>query len=251
MHGPFVLGDLLGITPIHSMHAADNMSLGRSAISKYFIASLCYTVFAVPVASCRISGEEAPEKKGTRILPTNEDYFAASCLGFDTCELECPAGATFKRYPGGSTKGTYSAGCFRLGSSYSGGSNHGPVVRWNNEGEREYAEFLLGKDDGVRIVWNRFGTKVVQQYRSENQLHGPHSSWYASGAIAVKGGFYKGRVCGLWRCWRESGELQPCDNVVDGEINPRNSLGNILRVYGCEKKGDSYICLRDCEDELE
>ena len=56
-------------------------------------------------------------------------------------------------------------------------------------------------------MWSKDGTLILEEHHQNGQRHGPYKSWWNNGALKEQGLYEADKRVGIYRWFRESGEL--------------------------------------------
>ncbi|MEM9544935.1 MAG: toxin-antitoxin system YwqK family antitoxin [Bacteroidota bacterium] len=131
---------------------------------------------------------------------------------------------------------------------YTGDSlKHGEYKRYSQGGILlEQANYVEGKLNGERIIYNAKGEKEVSEIYENNELNGPFKEFHPNGKLKFLGTYTKNVLAGKVNVFYPSGkikeEVQFADNVEDGPFKEFHENGN-LKWEGTYRNGDNEFGL--------
>ena len=87
----------------------------------------------------------------------------------------------------------------------------------NGKKSRE-ATYREGKQNGLEIYWNVYGSKIVQLNWKNDELHGLSLSWYYDGQKEIEATYKDGKQHGIMIKWHSNGQKQFEKNYNEGEL---------------------------------
>lgn len=105
----------------------------------------------------------------------------------------------------------------------------GVFVVYNVDGDRMLEGYYdNGKQTGEWTMWYDNGQRASIDHYKDGLQNGLHISWYANGAKAIEGNYREGQREGIWHRWDPNGLRVWTDLYKDGvEVSsaPRNAAG--------------------------
>jgi len=142
----------------------------------------------------------------------------------------------------------YEAGEKQEEYQYTGDSlKHGFYKRYSQGGILlEEANYLEGKLDGERIIYNAKGQKEISEIYVNDVLNGPFKEFHPNGKIRLLGTYSDNVLAGKVNVFYVSGklkeEVQFADNVEEGPFKEFHENGN-LKWEGTYRNGDNEFGL--------
>lgn len=137
---------------------------------------------------------------------------------------------------------------------YTGDSlKHGYYKRYSQGGILlEEANYVEGKLNGERIIYNAEGKKEISEIYENDILNGPLKEFYENGKMKMLGNYKNNVLSGTVNVFYPSGklkeEVQFEDNMEDGPFKEFHENGN-LKWEGTYRKGDNEFGLLKEYDE--
>lgn len=140
---------------------------------------------------------------------------------------------------------------------YTGDSlKHGFYKRYSQGGILlEIANYVEGKLDGERILYNAKGEKEVSEIYANDVLNGPFKEFHPNGKMRFLGKYTDNVLSGTVNVFYPSGkikeEVQFADNIEEGPFKEFHENGNI-KWEGTYKNGDNeFGLLKEYNEEGE